>query len=122
SIEVARARSDSSDQRRRDLELAIGKTATQHDAHTLYVLQTVPGLGKLLRLVLLEEMHDIARFPRVQDCVSSCRVVTCAKALAGKRPGTSGTTNGHASLTWAFLEAAGLCLRNHPAGQKYLAR
>ena len=29
---------------------------------------------------------------------------------------------GHAYLTWAFSEAAGLCWRNNPAGQKYLAR
>jgi len=46
------------------------KTAKQHDAHTLYLLQTVPGIGKLLSLVLLSEMQDIARFPRVQDVVS----------------------------------------------------
>ena len=37
-------------------------TAKPHDANTLYVLQTVPGLGKILSLVLLYEMHDIARF------------------------------------------------------------
>jgi hypothetical protein len=46
------------------------KTAKQHDANTLYVLQTVPGIGKILSLVLLYEMHDLARFPRVQDVVS----------------------------------------------------
>ena len=67
-------------------------------------------------------MHDITRFPRVQDFVSSCRLVTCAQASAGKRDGTSGAQIGHASRTWAFSEAALLCLRNHPAGQKYLAR
>ena len=84
--------------------------------------QTVPGIGKSLSLVLLYAMHDIARFPRVQDCVSSCRLVTCAKESAGKRSGTSGTKIGHASLTWAFAEAAVLFPRNNPAGQKYLAR
>ena len=47
-------------------------------------------------------------------------MVTCAKASAGKRYGTSGTTIGHASLTGAFSEAAVLFLRNNPAGQKYL--
>lgn len=47
---------------------------------------------------------------------------TCAKESAGKRSGTSGTTSGNASLQWAFSEAAGLCLRNHPAGQQSLAR
>jgi transposase len=75
-----------------------------------------------LSLVLLYEIHDIQRFPRVQDFVSYCRLVKCAKESAGKRYGTSGTTIGHASLTWAFSEAAVLFLRNNPAGQKWLAR
>ncbi len=89
----------------RDLELAIVTTAKQHDANTLYLLQTVPGIGKILSLVLLYAMHDIARFPRVQDFVSYCRLVTCAKESAGKRYGTSGTKIGHAYLKWAFSEA-----------------
>lgn len=106
----------------RDLELAMVTTAKPHDANTLYVLQTVPGLGQILSLVLLYEMHDLARFPRVQDFVSYCRLVKCAKASAGKRYGTSGTKIGHAYLKWAFSEAAVLFLRNNPAGQKYLVR
>jgi len=122
SVEVDLALLDYYDQLLRDLELAIVKTAKQHDANTLYLLQTVPGIGKILSRVLLYAMHDIARFPRVQDFVSYCRLVTCAKESAGKRYGTSGTKIGNASLTWAFSEAAVLFLRNNPAGQKYLAR
>jgi transposase len=89
---------------------------------TLSRLPSVPGIGKILRLVLLYEMHDLTRFPRVQDVVSSCRLVKCAKESAGKRYGTAGAKIGNASLKWAFSEAAVLFLRNHPAGQKYLAR
>ncbi len=94
------------------------QTAKQHDAQTLYRLQSVPGIGKILRVVLLYAIHDITRFPRVQDFVSYCRLVTCAKAAAGKRYGTAGTKIGHAYLTWAFSEAAVLFLRTNPAGQK----
>lgn len=72
--------------------------------------------------MLLYEIHDIRRFPRVQAFVSYGRLVKCAKESAGKRYGTSGATIGNAYLTWAFSEAAVLCLRNNPAGQKYLAR
>ena len=110
------------DQLLRDVELSIGRTAQHHDANTLYLLRTVPGIGDILSLVLLYEIHDIQRFPRVQDFVSYCRLGTCAKESAGKRYGTSGTKIGHASLTWAFSEAAVLFLRNHPQGQKYLTR
>jgi transposase len=122
SIEVDLALIDYYDQLLRDLELAIVTTAKQHDANTLYLLQTVPGIGKILSLVLLYEMHDITRFPRVQDFVSYCRLVKCAKESAGKRYGTSGTKIGNAYLKWAFSEAAVLFLRNNPAGQKSLAR
>src|SRR4029453_6433102 len=86
----------------RDLELHIVKAAKQHDAHTLYLLQTGPGIGKILSLVLLHEMHDIRRFPRVQDFVSSCRLGKWAKASAGQRYGTLGSKSGNASLQWAF--------------------
>ena len=104
------------------LELHIVKAAKQHDANTRYLLQTGPGIGKILSLVLLYEIHDIQRFPRVQDFISYCRLVTCAKASAGKRYGTAGSKIGNASLQWAFSEAAVLCLRDNPAGQKYLTR
>jgi transposase len=122
SIEVDLALIGHYDALLQDLELAIVTTAKQHDANTLYLLQTVPGIGKILSLVLLYEMHDIARFPRVQDFVSYCRLVKCAKESAGKRYGTSGTKIGNAYLKWAFSEAAILFLRNNPAGQKYLVR
>jgi len=106
----------------KDLELYIRKTAKQHDANTLYLLQTIPGIGKILSLVLLYEIHDIRRFPRVQDFASYARLVTCSKESAGKRLGTSGKKIGNAHLKWAFSEAATLFLRQNPAGQKLLGR
>jgi transposase len=106
----------------RDVELSILKAAKQHNSNTLYLLRTVPGIGELLSLVLFYEIHDIRRFPRVQDFVSYCRLVKCAKESAGKRYGTSGTKIGNAYLKWAFSEAAVLSLRANPAGQKYLGR
>src|SRR5712664_520313 len=106
----------------RDVELSIVKTAKHHDAQTLSLRHTVPGIGKILSLVLLYVMHDIERFPRVQDCASSCRLVKCARESAGKRSGTSGATIGNAHLTWAFSAAAVFCLREHPAGQTLLTR
>ena len=87
-----------------------------------FAVEYAPGIGKLLRLVLLYDMHDIARFPRGQDCASSCRLVTCAKESAGKRSGTSGSNMGNAPLTWACSEAAVFFLRDHPAAQTCLAR
>jgi transposase len=118
SVDVDLALIDYDDRLLSDVELTIVQTAKQHNAQTLYRLQSVPGIGKILRLVLLYEMHDLARFPRVQEFVSYCRLVTCAKESAGKRYGTSGAKLGNADLTWAFSEAAVLFLRNNPAGQR----
>jgi hypothetical protein len=36
--------------------------------------------------------------------------------------GTAGKKSGHAPLKWAFSEAAALCLRHNPQGQKLLRR
>jgi hypothetical protein len=85
-------------------------------------LQAVPGMGKILRVVLLDDIHAITRFPRGQDFVSSGRLVKGAKASAGKRSGTAGTKIGQAYLPWACSAAAVLCLRHTPAGHKSLAR
>jgi transposase len=122
SIEVDLALIGYYDALLRDIELTIVKTAKHHDAHTLHLLQTVPGIGKILSLVLLYEIHDITRFPRVQDFASYCRLVKCAKESAGKRSGTSGSKIGNAHLKWAFSEAAVLFLRDNPAAQKFLTR
>jgi transposase len=122
SIAVDLALITSYDELLRDVARTIVNTARHHDANTRHLLHTVPGIGKILSLVLLYASHDVHRFPRVQDCVSSCRLVTGARASAGKRYGTSGTTSGNAHLQWAFAEAAVLCLRDHPAAQQSLAR
>ena len=122
SIEVDLALITYYDELLGNVELSILKTARHHDANTLYLLQTVPGIGKILSLVLLYEIHDIHRFPRVQDFLSYCRLVKCSKESAGKRLGTSGAKIGNAHLKWAFSEAAVLFLRDQPAAQQYLAR
>jgi transposase len=70
SLAVDLALLGSYDPRLNALEWHIVKAATQHDAHTLSLLQTVPGIGKILRLVLLSEIHDSQRFPSVQEFVS----------------------------------------------------
>jgi transposase len=104
------------------VELSILPTAKERHANTLDLLRTVPGIGELLSLVRLYEIHALQRFPRGQDFVAYCRLINCAKESAGKRSGTSGGKSGTAYRKWAFSEAAVLFLRAHPAGQKSPAR
>jgi transposase len=121
-IDVALALIGHDDQLLRAVELSLLKTATQHNAQPLSLRRTVPGIGAILSLVLLSESHDIARFPRVQDFLSYCRLVTCTRESAGQRDGTAGTKIGNAPLTWACSEAAVLVLREHAAGPKYFTK
>jgi hypothetical protein len=53
SVEVDLALIGDYDQLLSDVELTIVQTAKQHQAQTLYRRPSVPGIGKILRLVLL---------------------------------------------------------------------
>jgi transposase len=122
TIEVDLALITDDDELLKDLELLLLKTATPHDANTRYLLQTVPGIGQILSLVLRYEIHRSARFPSVQEFASYARLVKCSKESGGTRLGPSGKQIGNAHRKWAFSEAATLFLRNTPPGQKLLAR
>jgi transposase len=104
------------------LERTILQRAKVDDIETFQRLQTIPGVGRILALTLLYELHDIARFPRVQDFLSYARLVKSQKASAGKVLGTSGAKIGNAHLKWAYSEAAVLFLQKNPRGQRLINR
>lgn len=106
----------------RDLELFLVRKAKQHDADMFHRLRSITGVGKILALTILYEVHDVTRFETVQQFASYSRLVKCARESGGKRMGTGGAKIGNVHLKWAFSEAAVLYLRANPAGQKYLAR
>jgi transposase len=93
------------------LELYLTRTAKVDDVQTFHRLQSIPGVGKVLALVLLYEIHDIGRFASVGQFLSYCRLVRCQHESAGKVLGTGGRKIGNAQLRWAFGEAACLFLR-----------
>jgi len=106
----------------RDLELDLVRTVKVHDPQTFFRLKSLPGIGKILSMTLLYEIHDIARFPRVQDFASYARLVKCARESSGKILGTGGSKIGNVHLKWAFSEAAVLFLRANPRAQAFLQK
>jgi len=122
SIELDLSLIDHYDTLLNDVELLLARTAKIHQPHNFHRLRTVPGIGKILALVILYEIHDIARFASVGDFVSYCRLVKCAKLSDGKHYGYSGKKIGNAHLKWAFGEAATLFLRANPMGQLLFSR
>jgi len=122
SIAVDLALLERYDELLRDLELDLVRQAKQHDAQAFQLLRSVPGIGKVLALTILYELHDIHRFDRVQEFASYARLVKCAAESAGKKKGTSGAKMGNVHLKWAFSEAAVLFVRHSAGGKKLLAR
>ena len=60
-IEADLALIDHFDEQLRKLELYLSRSAKVHDPNTYYLLQSIPGVGKILALVLLYELHNIRR-------------------------------------------------------------
>jgi transposase len=103
----------------RNLELEILHNARKHDPLSLQLLRTIPGVGKILALVILYEIHDISRFPQVGNFLSYCRLVKCPQESAGKKTGSKHSKIGNVHLKWAFSEAACLFLRGNQEAQRY---
>ena len=119
SIELDLSLIDHYDQLLHRVEHEISLIAKKHDADSYFRLRSVPGIGRILGLVILYEIHDISRFEKVQDFVSYCRLVKPARESGGKRLGSSGKKIGNVHLKWAFSEAAVLFLRRNPDAVKY---
>lgn len=105
-----------------DVERYVERSARRDNPVALNLLRTVPGIGSILALVILYEIHDIKRFSSVGEFCSYARLVKCHATSDGKRLGTSGRKIGNAYLKWAFSEAALLFLRGNDQAHTYKER
>jgi transposase len=121
-IDIDLALIDRYDELLGEVELYLTRTAKVDDVNTFQRLRSVPGIGKILALVLLYEIHDIRRFATVGDFLSYARLVRCVHESAGKRLGSGGKKIGNAHLRWAFGEAGCLFVRQSERAKKWLAR
>jgi transposase len=86
------------------LERQILAQAKHHDRKAFELLQTVPGIGEMLALTILYEMHLVARFESPQQFSSYCRVVKCERTSSGKITGGGNQKIGNPYLKWALGE------------------
>jgi transposase len=84
------------------------------------VLQTLPGVGRILGLTIALETVDPKRFASPGDYASYCRCVDSRRLSNGKKKGENNGKCGNKYLAWAFVEAAqfarrhdGLCRKLH---------
>jgi transposase len=122
SVEVDLAIIQSLNQILKKLEWHIEKTARQHDYHTLYLLRSIPGVGPILALVILYEVHDVSRFPKVQNFSSYARLVRPTKESDGKWAGYSNKKIGNHHLKWAIKEATILMLRESSQAKDFVTK
>jgi len=101
------------------LEKSVLEQARDHDPLALQLIGTVPGIGKILSLVILYEIQDISRFSAAGNFISYSRLVKCARESSGKKSGARNSKIGNVHLKWAFSEAAVTFLRNNEPAQLY---
>ena len=102
-----------------DVELYLTCHAKEHRPNDLYLLRTIPGVGKILALVILYEIQDISRFQRVQNFCSYARLIKPQKESSGKVKGSGNRKIGNAYLKWAFSEATILLIREKQVIKDY---
>jgi transposase len=101
-----------------DIENQVRKQAIYHDRKILRLLQTIDGLGDMLSLTLLYEIHKINRFKTPQRFSSYSRVVVIDWRSAGKSYRGKNNKIGNPYLRWAFGQVACLSVRYYPEIKK----
>ena len=85
SIAADLALLESYDQTIHELELFLGQSVRNDDGSSYHLLRTVPGIGNILALTVVYEIHTIERFPGVGDFLSYSRLVKGDRGSAGKK-------------------------------------
>jgi transposase len=86
------------------MEQQIRAQAKHHDRKALEVLLSTPGIGDMLALTILYEIHTVSRFESPQQLSSYGRVVKCERTSMGKTTDRGNQKIGNPHLKWAFGE------------------
>ena len=95
---------------------------TVDDTPMFKLLQTIPGVGKILALTIYYEAGEIERFGSAKKFCSYARVVPgVAQSGSVTRKGR-GSKQGNPHLKWAFMQAATIAVRYNPEVRKFRER
>lgn len=87
---------------------ALLETSAERD-----VLDTLPGVGRILSAVIALEIGDIGRFPSAQHLASYAGLVPAARESAGKKRKSKCPADCNTYLKWAFIEAGNVVAVHH---------
>lgn len=86
------------------IERDIHKQLGSSESYDL--INSIPGVGKVLASTIVLETGDIERFPGPGNYASYARCVGADKVSNGKIKGHGNAKSGNKYLSWAFMEAA----------------
>jgi len=92
---------------------------TVDDEPVFELLQTIPGVGKILALTIFYETGDINRFPGPKNYSSYCRVVPGIAQSGDTIKKGRGSKQGNPHLKWAFNQAAIFSVRYNDIIRKF---
>ena len=95
---------DSLDKMIYKVEKQVLAQAKHHDRNVLSILMTVPGLGEMLAMTILYEIHTIERFKSASAFSSYSRLIKVERESAGKKTKDGNNKIGNPHLKWAFSE------------------
>ena len=88
------------------LKLLIGEN------QQMKLIQTAPGIGTILSMVIIMELGDIKRFPRAEKLASYSGLVPRVHSSGGKTYYGKTRSDVNRYLKWAFVEAANSIVRH----------
>jgi transposase len=83
------------------------------DSEAIQLLNTLPGIGSILGIVIRQEIGRIDRFPSAEHFASYCGVVPTVKSSGGKFHYGRMRKQSNQYLKWAFIEAANVVVLRH---------
>jgi len=101
------------------IEKQVLAQAKDHDRKALSILMTMPGVGEMLSLTILYEIHTINRFKSASHFSSYARLVKVERTSVGKKTGDGNNKIGNPHLKWAFTEIIMVGQRSSQHIKKY---
>jgi transposase len=105
------------------IKMIEGRVLEQVELKPEYELLTsIPGVGKILALVIMLETGDIGRFLKSGNYTSYCRCANADCYSNNKKKAENNRKNGNKYLSWAFVEAAHHCIAACDKAKRFYER
>jgi transposase len=103
-----------------EIEKAVLKIVAKTPSYG--VLQSIPGIGRILGLTIALETVEPSRFAGAGNYASYCRCVDSRRLSNGKTKGKNNQKCGNKYLAWAFVEAANFAKRYDAQCRRFFDR